>query len=120
MHETTCVIDEKVTRKVEQCEDPATGKLRFQTIEYVEKLVEHKVWASVIGSEAVQGCFRLAGGQMFWLAGGTTILCLTPLNSSQSIPRCHHPPSGASLDRFIPPNSVLFPDKAIVPSQCVQ
>jgi len=43
VHETTHVLNEKVTRKVEQYEDPATGKLGFQTVEYVEKLVEHKV-----------------------------------------------------------------------------
>ena len=63
------VLDEKVTRKVEHCEDPATGKLRFQTIEYVEKLVEHKVWASVRGLRGVligwgRGTFFVEGSAL--------------------------------------------------------
>jgi len=61
VHETTHVLNEKVTRKVEQYEDPATGKLGFQTVEYVEKLVEHKVggvWEGAVGGTLCRGHVR--------------------------------------------------------------
>ena len=73
MHETTRILDEKVTRKVEHCEDPATGKLRFQTIEYVEKLVEHKVWASMVG-ERVEGLFLVGWGRGEFFVEGSALV----------------------------------------------
>ncbi|KAI0216998.1 Scribble [Lamellibrachia satsuma] len=59
VYETTRVLDEKVTRKVEQYEDPATGKLGFKTVEYIEKVVEHKVGG--VREGAVEGVQQAAG-----------------------------------------------------------
>lgn len=41
--ERTRVLDERVTRSVEEYVDSTTGQTQFRTIEFIEKILEHEV-----------------------------------------------------------------------------
>ena len=44
VEERSRVIDERVTRKIEEYTDETTGKIEFRTLEYIEKTIEHEVY----------------------------------------------------------------------------